>query len=152
MELIQNSPKFRVRVWNFQRTHRSSGYGYGTFQKKKKLTEAPGTRTEPSKKNHRSSGRVYKCCNRTRPRTRTPVFLRSVGYRVYTPVFSLFSGYFLYPRAGYGYGCHTLAHRSSGYGYELSHRTYRSSLWDNTRVNVPGMVSYAPCRAQPGNI
>ena len=42
MEVLQNSQKFRVRVWKSYRTHRSSGYRYGSLAE---LTEVPGRYT-----------------------------------------------------------------------------------------------------------
>ena len=42
MQVLQNSQKFRVRVWKSYRPHRSSGYGYGSLTE---LTEFPGRYT-----------------------------------------------------------------------------------------------------------
>ena len=42
MNVVNDSQKFRVRVWKSYRTHRSSGYFYGSLTE---LTEVPGRYT-----------------------------------------------------------------------------------------------------------
>ena len=59
--VVQNSQKFRVRVWNSYKTSRRSRYGYES------LTELPEVKGIVARayRTYRSSGQVWKCCTRT---------------------------------------------------------------------------------------
>ena len=118
---------FRVKVCKSYRTSRSFGYGHGSVRE---LTEVPGI-VARTYRNHRSSGKVQKCC------TWNPCFVttsvqKSQKFRV--RVWTCGN----YRSSGYGYECPT----------ELREVLYRVL----PGVKTPGMVLHVPYRTQSFNI